>query len=71
MSARLAAALSESELKLVRDWCAKRHDSKPWYGECDDSPKALVQCDFMVALIDEVLSLRSLQDHTPSEVSDG
>lgn len=55
----IGRGLSDDELRRVRDWCAARHKDKPWYGEAGDSPKALVKCDFMVEIIDEVLAARA------------
>jgi len=58
----LADRLTHEELTRVREWCASREADKPWYSEFGDSPKLLTKCDFMVALIDEVLTLRASKE---------
>lgn len=54
--------LSTESLEEIRAWCSKRAADKPWYGEFGDSPKMLMKCDFMAALIDEVLKARAAME---------
>jgi hypothetical protein len=65
----LIERLGTDELRRTREWCATRETEKPWYGAAGDSPKMLTTCNFMVALIDEVLAARAIsQDKPDTEV---
>lgn len=51
--------ISDERLAEMLEWCQQRKADKPWYGEGDESPKMVTTCDFMIAVVRELQSLRS------------
>ena len=57
----LVKPIPKETIEQTHAWCDQRKKDKPWYTD-GDSPKLLTTCNFMMALIDEVLASREAAD---------
>lgn len=53
--------LSPERLARTREWCSTRIDEKPWFKEFPGKPDAVVDCHFLIAIIDEINRLRTAE----------
>lgn len=54
----MSEKLTTESLQKSREWFIKRKHDKPWFEGTGESPRCMVDCDYMIALIDEVVAGR-------------